>query len=92
MLLNVTRSFPWRRRALLVLAPTLLTAFPLGIGTSVKIPAGQIDTFDRELQVGDILFSSVTRGVMAVVRTLTITTGVTAVSADVAQVYGQEPR
>ena len=92
MLLNVTRNFPMAEKGSPGVGTYIAhTAFPLGIGTSTEIPAGQIDTFDRELQVGDILFSSVTKGVMAVVRTITITTGVVAVSADVVQVYGQEP-
>lgn len=60
------------------------------VGTEVTVPAGTITTFGRDMQVGDILFSTSTNGVMAVVEALQITTGLVSVTARVVQVYGME--
>ena len=60
------------------------------VGTEVTVPAGTITTFGRDVQVGDILFSTSTKGVMAVVEALQITTGLVSVTARVVQVYGME--
>ena len=61
------------------------------VGTEVTVPAGTITTFGRDVQVGDILFSTSTKGVMAVVEALQITTGLVSVTARVVQVYGMDP-
>ena len=60
------------------------------VGTAVTVPAGTITTFGRDVQAGDILFSTSTKGVMAVVEALQITTGLVSVTARVVQVYGME--
>ena len=60
------------------------------VGTGVTVLAGTITTFGRDVQVGDILFSTSTKGVMAVVEALQITTGLVSVTARVVQVYGME--
>ena len=90
-LLNVTSSMP---------IPTkgdngkgaFLTSNPLSevVGTTVVVPAGTLDTYGRPAQVGDVLFSTTSKGVLAVITSLTITTGLVSVTAEVKQVYGLE--
>lgn len=91
-LLNVTSSMP---------IPTkgdngkgaFLTSNPLSevVGTTVVVPAGTLDTYGRPAQVGDVLFSTTSKGVMAVISALNLTGGaLVSVDAVVKQVYGLE--
>ena len=70
---------------------TLFTTAPLSetVGASLTVLASQIDSGGRPLQVGDVLFSTVTKGVLAVVSAITVAGGaVSQVTATTKQVFG----
>ena len=65
-------------------------ALPGNVGTSLQIPVSEIIApGGRTVQVGDVLFSSVTRGVLASVVSISIT-GTPTATVMIRQIYGQE--
>ncbi len=65
-------------------------ALPGAVGATVQIPISEIIApGGRTVQVGDVLFSSVTRGVLASVNAISIT-GTPTATVMVRQIYGQE--
>jgi len=59
------------------------------VGSTVVVPAGTIETYGRALQDGDVLFSTLTTGVFAVVDSRTFNGGgIVSVNALTKQVYG----
>ena len=90
-LLTVTRNLPMAETG-----PAgkgaFLTSHALSevVGTLGEVPAETLTTYGRDVQVGDVLFSTTSKGVLAVITSLTITTGLVSVTAEVKQVYGLE--
>ena len=65
-------------------------ALPGAVGSTIQIPiSGIIAPGGRTVQVGDVLFSSVTRGVLASVNAISIT-GTPTATVMIRQIYGQE--
>ena len=89
-LLHVTRSLPTAAKG----DPgagsfTTTTNLPAVVGQIASVPAGTIGTYGRPLKVGDILFSTTSPGVLAVVTSLVLSGGgISAVEAETRQVYG----
>ena len=90
-LLTISRNLPTAERGDAGFGH-YITSHPLSevVGSSITVPAATIETYGRDVQVGDILFSSSTKGVMAAITALQITTGLVSVTAEIKQVYGLE--
>lgn len=92
-LLNVTSSMPVPLKGDDGRA-TYIADAPLAtdVGGSAIVPAELINSFGKEIQTGDILFSSVTNGVLAlIIRREMSGGGIVSVEAETQQVYGLEP-
>lgn len=89
-LINVTRALPAPAKG----DPgagsfTTTTTLPTVVGQSATVPAGSISAYGRQLKVGDILFSTASPGVLAVITSLVLAGGgVSDVEAETRQVYG----
>lgn len=60
------------------------------VGETTTVPAAQLDSFGREVAVGDLLFSTVNKGVLAQITAVQLSGGVSSVTAMTKQVYGLE--
>lgn len=90
-LLRTTNNLPVAERGRDGLsAYTTTTSLTPTVGTVQTVPAETIDTSGRGVQVGDILYSKATEGVMAVVRSLTMEAALTEVTVEVVQVFGRD--
>lgn len=60
------------------------------VGDTTTVPAAQLDSFGREIAVGDLLFSTTNKGVLAQITAIQLSGGVSSVTAMTKQVYGLE--
>ena len=90
-LVNVTSSLPMPQKGDNGTS-TLLTNSALSevIGAEQTIPGSSLETFGREIALGDLLFSTVTKGVLAQITAIQLAGGVVSVTATTKQVYGLE--
>lgn len=90
-ILYVTSSMPMPRDG----APgngsyVIARSLPGAVGSGVTVPLSEISAPQgRSVQVGDVIFSSITRGVLATIQSIS-TTGTPSAYLVTRQVYGQE--
>ena len=90
-LVNVTSNLPMPQKGDNGTS-TLLTTSELSeaIGGERTIPGSSLETFGREIALGDLLFSTETKGVLAQITAIQLAGGVVSVTATTKQVYGLE--
>lgn len=90
-LLNVTGALPMPEKGDDGRSSFLTSAMlSEAVGETTTVPADQLDTFGREVAVGDLLFSTANKGVLAQITAIQLSGGVSSITAMTKQVYGLE--